>query len=213
MNKKLFFLSFFKINIFTKAEIIDDSIEIPSLKKSNVIFFCLAKKGLLPKVNYTKSYKYCDFFVGSSNGFELYFINKSKFRFGLLSLRHESLVTLFEYIVSKIDKNIGFFFTSDLLYFFLTSFFISAINIKFGPISINFIEYNFLRCLFPLTSSRPSITDDYKTFMKENVLYQNDYIVKNISFFLELFFPNVKIDISQLIYNIKNKKSFFNTSF
>ena len=90
MNRKLFFLFFFRLNIFIRSEIIDESLDVRTTGVSNVIFFCLANKGLLPNVNYTQSYKYCDFYFGASNGLEFYFINKQKFRLGLFSFRHEN---------------------------------------------------------------------------------------------------------------------------
>lgn len=212
MNKKLFFLFFFRLNIFIRSEIIDESLDVRTSGVTNVIFFCLANKGLLPNVNYTKSYKYCDFYFGASNGLEFYFINKEKFRLGLFSFRHESLNFLFNALVTKCDKNIGYYLQDDFLFNFLSGFVISFINIKFGPISINFLDLYFFRNMFPWpVYIRPSLNKGFKKFMKDSVIIMNSNIITNIYLFIMLLFPNVKIDISQLIYNIKNKKSFLNT--
>jgi len=213
MNKKLFFLFFFRLNIFIRSEIIDETVDVKTTGVTNVVFFCLANKGLLPNVNYTKSFKYCDFYFGSSNGLEFYFINKEKFRLGLFSFRHESLNFLFNTLVTNCDKNIGYYLQDDILFNFLSGFVISFINIKFGPISINFLNLYFFRNMFPWpVFIHPSLNKGFKQFMKDNVIIMNSNIITSIYLLMMLFVPSVKIDICQLVYNIKNKKSFFNTS-
>ena len=213
MNKKLFFLFFFRLNIFIRSEIIDETVDVKTTGVTNVVFFCLANKGLLPNVNYTKSLKYCDFYFGSSNGLEFYFINKEKFRLGLFSFRHESLNFLFNTLVTNCDKNIGYYLQDDILFNFLSGFVISFINIKFGPISINFLNLYFFRNMFPWpVFIHPSLNKGFKQFMKDNVIIMNSNIITSIYLLMMLFVPSVKIDICQLVYNIKNKKSFFNTS-
>lgn len=215
MNKKIFlyfFLFFLKLNVFIRSEIIDETIDVRTSSASNVVFFCLANKGLLPNVNYTKSFKYCDFYCGSSNGLELYFINKQKFRLGFFSFRYEFLNFLFNTLVTMCDKNIGYYLRDDFLLNFLTGFVVSIINIKFGPISINLLDLHLFRFMFPVSIYfYPNLRNGFKGFMRDNVIIMNSGIISNIYFFMMLLFPNVKIDISQLIYNVKNKKSFFNT--
>ena len=212
MNRKLLFIFIiFNLKINIKSDIIDETIEVNKVKITNVIFYCFANKGLLPNVNYTKSLKYCDFYCGASNGFELYFINKEKFKLGLFSLRHETLNFLFNTLVTKCDKNIGFYLQDSFLFNFLTGFVISFINIKFGPISINFLNLHLVRYMFPWPIHiHPSLKKGFKEFMKAQIIMMNSTIISNVYIFMMLFFPNIKIDISQLIYNIKNKKSFLN---
>ena len=119
---------------------------------TNMVFYVLANKGLLPNTILSKSYKYCDLYFGASNGIDLYFINKSNFRLGLLSVRHETLNTFFNALVCRFDRNIHFALgIIDSLAAFILGLYVSGINIKIGPISLNFIEKETTIYLTPLS--------------------------------------------------------------
>ena len=139
LMKKIFIFLFFT-NL--KLDIIGENAKKEGCGVTNMVFYVLANKGLLPNVNYTKSYKYCDFYFGTSNGLDVYFINKDKFKLGLFSFRHETLNMFFNALVCKFDRNIHFVIDLDFLAAFIWGFYVSGINIKFGPISLNFIVVN-----------------------------------------------------------------------
>ena len=207
--KKLFLILFFITRI--NFDIICETKQSEKCGITNIVFYSLANKGLMPNVVYAKSLKYCDFYFGASNGLDLYIISKEKIKFGIFSFRHETLNMFFNTLVCKFDKNISFVYgMMDILSAFILGFYVSLINIKFGPISLNFIEFPIFSPLLPFDvkyvkedSNGNKVGDDEKN--------KNAYTCYVIDFFMKIFFPSVKIDISQLIYNIKNKKSFFNT--
>ena len=60
--KKLFLILFF-INV--NLDIVGENKKKEGCGVTNMVFYVLANKGLFPNVNYTKSYKYCDFYFGS----------------------------------------------------------------------------------------------------------------------------------------------------
>lgn len=208
MKKIIIFLFFTNL----KLDIIGENTKKEGCGVTNMVFYVLANKGLLPNVNYTKSFKYCDFYFGASNGLDVYFINTDKFRLGLFSFRHETLNMFFNALVCKFDKNIKFVMDLDFLATLVLGFYVSGINVKFGPISLNFIEYSIFAPLVPFGSKGPYKKDSNGNRIKDEDLEKNLGINGNVYFWMTLFVPSVKIDICQLIYNIKNKKSFFNMS-
>lgn len=207
--KKLFLILFF-INV--NLDIVGENKKKEGCGVTNMVFYVLANKGLFPNVVYSKSYKYCDFYFGASNGLDLYFINNDKFRLGLFSFRHETLNMFFNTLVCRFDKNIHFALgIIDFLAALVLGFYVSGINIKFGPISLNFIEFPIFHPLVPIGDGVPYKKDSNGNEVIDKDLEKNLGINHNVYFWMMLFFPSVKIDISQLIYNVKNKKSFFNT--
>lgn len=209
MKKIIIFLFFTNL----KLDIIGENTKKEGCGVTNMVFYVLGNKGLLPNVNYTKSYKYCDFYFGASNGLDVYFINNDKIKLGLFSFRHETLNMFFNALVCKFDKNIHFALgIIDPLAAFVLGFYVSGINIKFGPISLNFIEFPIFAPLCPIGDWAPYKKDYNGNEVIDENLKKNLGINQNVYFWMTLFVPSVKIDICQLIYNIKNKKSFFNLS-
>lgn len=210
MSKKILTILFFSILFNIKSDIFDETESLKLIKPKQVFFYTLASKILLPNIVVTKKYRYSELYVGSSLGIDFYFKKSNKFKFGLFSFRHETLQSLLNIILDSIDYNWDNV-PKSFIFNLLNSLCISLLNFKFGPISINFLTiYPFLRIFISQLTDNKYISN-YKNLMKNETIYQNQINALNVQYYSLLFLPNIKIDISQIIYNIRHKKSFFNT--
>ena len=187
-------LLFFLINTDIKCKCVD---------QFHIFSYTTTRKLILPGVNYNFSFKYLDLFAGCGIGFQPYIISKNKFKIGIIGARIDILTYIFDIILNACDAKINKLISINtepnsvndgLIGNLLRNLTITPMTLKLGPLNIYFLELKVEDIASVVVSSH----DNYK---KNNI---------NEFFYINLFLPSISLDITQLLFNIKNNKNFLN---
>lgn len=209
----LLFLSFFyniKANFLSFENNVNDFNLVLSSAVSplKVTFYEMGKKVLIPNITINKSFKYAEFYCLGTNGFDLYFINRKDFRFGIFSLRLDFFNTILDTILIHNTTEVSCFkcftfpdnnFAHTLAKALINNIVFSLINIKISAFTIHFLE----------TNVGSLIEGIYMSKLTKGVpLY--DMYSKRIRRYLILtwFAPSLQIDILKLVDKLKGRRLF-----
>ena len=127
-----------------------EACEVPVAK---VVFYDLGKKVFIPSFVVPLSFRYLDLYCGCSFGYNVWFVNKNWFKFGLVSARIDVLNVLIDWITFykkcdvakfRIATNIGPWCGEALGTALSNNIIVCIVNMKFGPFVVHFLEINTL---------------------------------------------------------------------
>lgn len=148
---KCFFL-FCYITFLSSADQFYESNEVSAAK---IFFYDLGKKVFIPSFVAPMNFKYIDIYCGCSFGYNIWFLNKGGFKFGILSARFDLLNALVDWITFYKNCDVAKFRTATNIndthkcgeafgLALLDNLICCVVNIKFGPFVVHFGEFNIL---------------------------------------------------------------------
>ena len=122
---------------------------------AKIFFYDLGKKVFIPSFVAPMNFKYIDIYCGCSFGYNIWFVNKGEFKFGILSGRLDLLNALVDWITFYKNCDVAKFRTATNIndthkcgeafgLALLDNLICCVVNMKFGPFVVHFGEFNVL---------------------------------------------------------------------
>jgi len=163
------------------------------------LFYTVAKKFVLPGVNFTCRFKYVDLFAGCSFGYQIYIYSNNNFKLGLLGMRVGLLQAIFDFILCKKNAPVTYYlffsqttqdvpsgriFSDSLGY----NIFVNIMALKFNFLNIKLFE---IPIIFIVNIALSNVLG-----VSGNVDRQKKSIIFSL---VNIFIPSISIDLTQLI--------------